>query len=160
MPGCQLVTKRLLRLEESTSTLGYRYGQHCKILESFQLLPYCLCTDTLIDEILPILDKRSMCRALPVRLAAIKSMLIILRKIPRFQTRNFYFTRLIEEFALGNCYKRSIFIEICKCVLQLYSRNFFKQNFYKPLLKLAKDPVINVRISFIKVNICCIFYIY
>ena len=36
-------------------------------------------------------------------------------------------------------------------VLSLYSRNFFKQNFYKPLLKLAKDPVVNVRISFIKV---------
>lgn len=36
-------------------------------------------------------------------------------------------------------------------VLELYSKNFFKQNFYKPLLKLAKDPVINVRLSFIKI---------
>ena len=53
----------------------------------------------------------------------------------------------------SNCYKRSIFIEISKLVLELYSKSFFKQNFYKPLLKLAKDPVANVRISFVKVMV-------
>jgi hypothetical protein len=57
-----------------------------------------------------------------------------------------------KEFTLNsNCYKRNFFVEISKLVLELYSKNFFKQNFYKPLLKLAKDPIANVRISFIKI---------
>ena len=61
---------------------------------------------------------------------------------------------MILEFSMNsNCYKRSIFIEISKLVLELYSKSFFKQNFYKPLLKLAKDPVANVRISFVKVMV-------
>lgn len=60
MPGCQLVTKRLCKLEEVVSQ-GYKYALHCKILQAFELLPWLLCTDTLVDEILPILDKRSNC---------------------------------------------------------------------------------------------------
>jgi hypothetical protein len=34
--------------------------------------------------------------------------------------------------------------------IQLYSKNFFKTYFYQPAVKLARDPVINVRINFIK----------
>ncbi len=151
MPGCQLFTKRLLKLEDHTSHT-HKYALHCKLLAAFHLLPYVLCTDTLVEEILPVLDKRTLSRALPVRLAAVQALLIILRKVPRFQVRNAYFTKLIEEFSLNsNCYKRCMFIEIGRLVLGLYSRNFFKQNFYKPLLRLAKDPVVNVRICFIKV---------
>ncbi len=151
MPGCQLFTKRLLKLEELTSHT-HKYALHCKILQAFHLLPFVLCTDTLIDEVLPVLEKRTLSRALPVRLAACQALLVILRKIPRFQVRNFYFTKLVEEFSLNtNCYKRCMFIEVSRLVLTLYSRNFFKQNFYKPLLRLAKDPVVNVRICFIKI---------
>lgn len=151
MPGHQLVTKRLIKLEDTLSHT-YKYAVHCEILQVFELLPWLLCTEILVDDILPILDKRSSCRALPVRLTAIRSLLIILRKIPRFQVRHFYITKLIDDFSLNtNCYKRTIFIEISKLILELYSKNFFKQNFYKPLLKLAKDPVVNVRISFIKI---------
>ena len=95
MPGHQLVTKRLIKLEESLSQT-YKYSLHCDTLHAFSLLPWLLCTDVLVDELLPILDKRSSCRALPVRLAAIRSMLIVLRKVPRLHVRTMYFTRLIE----------------------------------------------------------------
>jgi hypothetical protein len=60
MPGHQLVTKRLVRLEESLSQT-YKYSLHCEILQVFSLLPWLLCTDTLVDEILPILEKRIYC---------------------------------------------------------------------------------------------------
>ena len=44
-----------------------------------------------------------------------------------------------------------MFVEICKLIMQLYSKNFFKMYFYQSIIKLAHDPVVNVRISFIKI---------
>lgn len=43
-----------------------------------------------------------------------------------------------------------MFIEISKLVMELYSKNFFKSNFYHSVIKMAQDPVVNVRISFVK----------
>lgn len=58
MPGHQLVLKRLIELEKAIS-LSYKYSCHCLILESFTLLPWLVCTDVLIEKILPILEIRS-----------------------------------------------------------------------------------------------------
>jgi len=44
-----------------------------------------------------------------------------------------------------------MFVEICRLIMQLYSKNFFKMYFYQSIIKLAHDPVVNVRISFIKI---------
>ena len=35
--------------------------------------------------------------------------------------------------------------------MQLYSKIFFKNNIYQSVIKLSNDPVINVRISFLKI---------
>ena len=35
--------------------------------------------------------------------------------------------------------------------MQLYSKTFFKIHFYQSLIKLAVDPVVNVRIAFVKI---------
>lgn len=58
MPGHQLVTKRLIKLEEAVSQ-SYKYSLHVDILQAFSLLPYVLCTEFLVEEVLPILDKRT-----------------------------------------------------------------------------------------------------
>ena len=78
-------------------------------------------------------------------------MLIILRKIPRLQVRNYYFEKLIEFSTHKNCYKRVFFVDICRMVMQLYSKNFFKNYFYQHCINLSKDQVVNVRISFLKI---------
>ena len=58
MPGYQLVIKRLIKLEESISQTC-QYSLHVEILDAFSLLPWLICTEFLIEEILPILEKRS-----------------------------------------------------------------------------------------------------
>lgn len=78
-------------------------------------------------------------------------MLVILRKIPRIQIRNYYFEKLIEFSTHKNCYKRIFFVDICRMVMDLYSKNFFKNYFYQQCVHLAQDDVINVRISFLKI---------
>jgi hypothetical protein len=57
MPGHQLVLKRLVQLE-STMSQSYKYTIHATILDSFVLLPWLVCTETLVDKILPILEQR------------------------------------------------------------------------------------------------------
>ncbi|XP_023226365.1 serine/threonine-protein phosphatase 4 regulatory subunit 4-like [Centruroides sculpturatus] len=39
-----------------------------------------------------------------------------------------------------------LFIRVCELVMELFSKSFFKQYFFRPLLKLAEDPVPNVRL--------------
>jgi hypothetical protein len=58
MPGYQLVTKRLIKLEESISQT-YKYSLHVDLLQAFALLPWVICTEFLVEEILPILDRRT-----------------------------------------------------------------------------------------------------
>jgi serine/threonine-protein phosphatase 4 regulatory subunit 4 len=87
-------------------------------------------------------------RAIPVRKAAIKSLLVILRKIPLQKVRYTYFNKLLDFSMDKNCYKRAFFVDICNMVMELYSKNFFKNYFYQSLIQLSNDPVINVRICF------------
>jgi serine/threonine-protein phosphatase 4 regulatory subunit 4 len=42
--------------------------------------------------------------------------------------------------------QRILFLEICKLVLELYSRAFFKEHFFESVLDLTTDPVPNVRL--------------
>ena len=77
-------------------------------------------------------------------------MLAILRKIPRANTRNMYLSDLIELSVHSSCHKRIQFVEICRIVLELYSKKFFKIHFYHHVILLADDRVANVKISFIK----------
>jgi serine/threonine-protein phosphatase 4 regulatory subunit 4 len=58
----------------------------------------------------------------------------------------------VEDFSTSKCcHKRKMFIEICIIAYELYSRAFFKNWFYEHLVELASDPVVIVRIAFIKV---------
>ncbi|XP_023226348.1 serine/threonine-protein phosphatase 4 regulatory subunit 4-like [Centruroides sculpturatus] len=45
-----------------------------------------------------------------------------------------------------SCHSRMLFIRVCELVMELFSKSFFKQYFFRPLLKLAEDPVPNVRL--------------
>lgn len=175
MPSHQYVLKRIVDLEDSINQT-YKYSLQSEILKSFSLLPWLICTNDLIDKILPILRNRIQSvsiisfleakkiparfslncfffvkkRTLPVRLAAIRAMLAILRRIPRAHTRNMYLTDLIELSVHSSCHKRIQFIDTCRLVLELYSKKFFKNYFYQNVILLADDRVANVKISFIK----------
>ncbi len=86
-----------------------------------------------------------------MRKASIRSILIILRKIPMQKVRYAYLNKILEFSMHKNCYKRVFFVETCKMVIELYSKNFFKNYFYQSLIQLANDPVVNVRICFLRI---------
>lgn len=54
------------------------------------------------------------------------------------------------EFGCGKSFRdRTLFIDICSEVLQLFSRTFFKEHFYECALELSSDSVPNIRLRFV-----------
>jgi serine/threonine-protein phosphatase 4 regulatory subunit 4 len=143
------ILNKILKFEEDLNKT-HKYNIHENILISFEQLPWLISTDELVDRVLPVLESRLNSRALPIRLASIQSMLKILRKIPRLHIRNQYLIKLLEYSHHTSCYKRIMFIDICKIVYDLYSKDFFKEWFYENLIRMSMDNVTNIRIALIK----------
>jgi serine/threonine-protein phosphatase 4 regulatory subunit 4 len=57
-----------------------------------------------------------------------------------------YFDYLIELARSRSFYERSLYIDVCSMVLELYSRTFFKEHFAEYLLGLYDDSVPNIRL--------------
>lgn len=54
----------------------------------------------------------------------------------------------ISDFCHGrSCHHRSLFVDVCKNVIELYSKTFFKEYFYEYVLELQSDKVPNVRLK-------------
>jgi len=65
--------------------------------------------------------------------------------IVKFLTKYVYF--LMTELAHSRSfYERSLYIDLCAIVLELYSRTFFKEHFAEALLGLYDDSVPNIRL--------------
>lgn len=45
-----------------------------------------------------------------------------------------------------SCHQRSLFIDACKIVIELFSRSYFKTTLFDHLLALSMDPVPNIRL--------------
>ncbi len=57
MSNFDIVLERLLQLEDGISRT-YKYTIHVNILESFQVFPWLLRTDLIVDRVLPVLEAR------------------------------------------------------------------------------------------------------
>ena len=52
----------------------------------------------------------------------------------------------LSDYCHGrSCRNRSLFIDICKISMELYSKAFFKEYFYQYFIELHLDPIPNIR---------------
>lgn len=58
----------------------------------------------------------------------------------------FVYLLMTELARRGSFYERSLYIDLCAMVLELYSRTFFKEHFAEALLGLYDDSVPNIRL--------------
>ncbi|KAL9957888.1 hypothetical protein ACROYT_G034843 [Oculina patagonica] len=123
---------------------------HVQLLEKFSCFPKCLTSDQIYYKFVPLFFRLlSSNRVLPVKLAAAHTLCVFIRYNRRFEQRQELCCRLIQECGRGKSYKsRLLFIDICKFIMELFSRRFFKENFFEFLLELGSDPVLNVRLKF------------
>ncbi|XP_023226349.1 serine/threonine-protein phosphatase 4 regulatory subunit 4-like [Centruroides sculpturatus] len=133
---------------ENATSLTSNWRLHADILTQLSCLPHCLPSEQIYSTFVPLLfNKIHTARPIPCRVAAAYSLLVYLRNTPQFEQRNDIINRLIDELCQGrSCHSRMLFIRVCELVMELFSKSFFKQYFFRPLLKLAEDPVPNVRL--------------
>ncbi|XP_032233153.2 serine/threonine-protein phosphatase 4 regulatory subunit 4 isoform X2 [Nematostella vectensis] len=126
---------------------------HVELLEKFACFPNCLSSDQIYYKFVPLLFRLlSSNRVLPVKLAAARTLCVFIRYNRRYEQRQELCCRLIQECGRGKSYRaRLLFIDICKFIMELFSRSFFKENFFEFLLELASDKVLNVRLKFCSV---------
>ncbi|XP_021373715.1 serine/threonine-protein phosphatase 4 regulatory subunit 4-like isoform X1 [Mizuhopecten yessoensis] len=119
-----------------------------ELMTSLASLTQCCSNEVLYTKVIPVLfNKLKTARALPVRHTCARSSLIIIRTLKKLEQREELVYRLVTEFCHGrSCHQRSLFIDICKFVIELYSKTFFKKYFYEVVLELHKDPVPNIRL--------------
>ncbi|CAG2238895.1 PPP4R4 [Mytilus edulis] len=114
-------------------------------MDNLSCLIKCCSSDVLYQKVIPIVyPKIKSARALPVKHAACRSALKIIRKIKKLTQREELIHCFVEDFCHGrSCHHRSLFVDVCKNVIELYSKTFFKEYFYEYVLELQSDKVPN-----------------
>ncbi|XP_066595070.1 serine/threonine-protein phosphatase 4 regulatory subunit 4-like isoform X3 [Prorops nasuta] len=91
---------------------------------------------------------RTLQRPLPIRLAAGRMYLVLLRynakSVQRTELRN----RLLNELAKSSdYYVRMLFVRMMVEAMSIFSTEYFKKYFFMPLMNLAEDPIANIRLK-------------
>ncbi|XP_055945697.1 serine/threonine-protein phosphatase 4 regulatory subunit 4-like [Argiope bruennichi] len=141
------LVKALIACEEATSVTS-SWRLHADFLSCLSCLPSCISSEIIFTTFVPLLFvKLHTARPIPCRISAAYSLLIFLRNTPSLERRKGIINELIRELCYGrSCHKRMLFIRVCELVIELFSKVFFKQHFFKPLLTLSVDPVPNIRL--------------
>jgi len=85
-------------------------------------------------------------RALLCRVAAAQSLLLIMREYPTKRSRRTvidFFTTVVGQHT--SCHRRRLLLDIVPIVLRHFSREFFIQELLNSVMRLANDPISNIR---------------
>ena len=138
----------LLKCENIVSkTRNWRLHADC--LEKFSCLANCISSATIQQKYIPMLFERILkARALPCRQAAARTLLVILRFTIKSDDRANIMRRVRSDLARGSsCHTRMLFLKLGEMSVMLFSREYFKANFFPELLGLCNDGVANVRLK-------------
>ncbi|XP_072038249.1 serine/threonine-protein phosphatase 4 regulatory subunit 4-like [Amphiura filiformis] len=135
---------------ENQASNSMNWRLHADVLDKFSALPRCLTSDQIHNKFVPLVYKQiTTHRVLPVQLAAARTLCVFMRYNRKLEQRQEICSKLIEGCCHSKNYRyRKLFIDICLFVMELFSKTFFKENFYNFVLELAQDPVANVRLRF------------
>ncbi len=102
-----------------------------------------------MQKFIPLLFNRIQhTRTLPCRVAAARTLLVILRFTVKVDDRSHIIFRIQKDLANGkSCHTRMLFLRLCEMAISLFSKQYFKRNFFDTVLLLAKDRVPNIRLK-------------
>ena len=128
-------------------TRNWRLQADC--LEKFSCLANCISPLIVQQKFIPLLFERiKLVRTLPCKIASARTLLVILRFTVKGEDRIKILGRIKEELALAkSCHIRMLYLKLCDMSISLFSKDYFKRNFFVDFLHLASDPVVNVRLK-------------
>uniref|UniRef100_A0A914CJF1 Uncharacterized protein n=1 Tax=Acrobeloides nanus TaxID=290746 RepID=A0A914CJF1_9BILA len=123
------------------------WRSHESYLNNIACIRHLIPFHDLYVSFLPMLKQEVLTvRALPCRIAASQTLLLMMREFPMEKNRNTvieFFTTTIGSHE--SCNRRRLLLDVVPIVLQHFSREFFKQHFLESVLKLAHDKISNIR---------------
>jgi len=138
----------ILHMEEViNSTRNWRLHADC--LEKLSCLANCISATVIQQRYIPLLFHRAhKSRPLPCRVAAVRTLLVILRFTVKLDDRTSIMYRIRQELARGgSCHSRMLYLKMCEMAIMLFSKTYFKQYFFSELLCLSQDSVANIRLK-------------
>ncbi|CAC5404766.1 PPP4R4 [Mytilus coruscus] len=106
---------------------NWRLQEH--LMDNLSCLIKCCSSDVLYQKVIPVVyPKIKSARALPVKHAACRSALKIIRKIKKLTQREELIHCFVEDFCHGrSCHHRSLFIDLKKIIKLPTDRNLLQQ---------------------------------
>ncbi|XP_038601998.1 serine/threonine-protein phosphatase 4 regulatory subunit 4 isoform X3 [Tachyglossus aculeatus] len=138
-----------LTTAERRAASSLRWRTHEKLLRKLACLPHVISSDQIYRRFLPrVLTVVTTNNVLPVQKAASRTLCIFLRYNRRREQRREVIQKIIEQLGQGrSCWNRLRFLDTCEFIIEIFSRSFFCQYFFLPVLELTHDPVANVRMK-------------
>ncbi|EDV28631.1 uncharacterized protein TRIADDRAFT_51742 [Trichoplax adhaerens] len=166
------ITNLLLALSicERTVIASCKWRLHCELLTSYQCLSKIATSEQIFSQFVPHLFKllsfasREKVRkeqsndeikepiknqyVIPVKLAAARTLCVFLRYNTKADQKKEICQRLVDDYGKSDSYlNRSLFVDISKIVLEVFSQKYFKDNFIDVIFQLMSDPVANVKLK-------------
>ena len=128
-------------------TRNWRVQADC--LEKFSCLANCISPLIVQQKFIPLLFERiKTTRTLPCKIAAARTLLVILRFTVKNEDRSNILRRIKEDLCMAkSCHIRMLFLKLCDMSISLFSKEYFKQHFFLDFLHLGSDSVVNVRLK-------------
>ncbi|XP_023712368.1 uncharacterized protein LOC111867096 isoform X2 [Cryptotermes secundus] len=142
------IGRALIKCEaEISMTTNWRL--HAEILGQLEYLPHCMPSDFIYSHFIPIIFHRiHAARPVPCRMAAARTMLVFLRYNVKETQKNAIRARIDTDLRNNDsCYKRLLYVKMCATAMDLFSKHYFKEYFFMPLIDLADDQVPNIRLT-------------
>ncbi|XP_028572727.2 serine/threonine-protein phosphatase 4 regulatory subunit 4 isoform X3 [Podarcis muralis] len=138
----------LTRAEQRAAT-SLKWRTHEKLLQKYACLPHVISSDQIyyrfLHRMLSIIMTNNV---LPVQKAAARTLCVYLRYNRKQEQRHEVIQKLIEQLGQGKSYwNRLRFLDTCEFIIELFSKSFFCEYFFLPVLELTHDPVANVRMK-------------
>ncbi|KAM3719629.1 Serine/threonine-protein phosphatase 4 regulatory subunit [Dirofilaria immitis] len=133
------------RLIRKTSS----WRAHHSYLQNIAILRYLIPIKDLFISFVPMLKQEVLTtRAIPCRIAASLTLLLFMRENPSKADRQSIIDFFIHSVAKHqNCHRRRLFLDMIPEIIANFSRKFFHEHFLAPILDMANDKVISIRLQ-------------
>ncbi|KAJ3318041.1 hypothetical protein HDV06_000853, partial [Boothiomyces sp. JEL0866] len=130
---------------------------HLLVLNSFNSLLSIIDSETLYEQHSALLFKLITDNfPVTIKIKAIKILVSIFRNLRKLENQENLLRQLLGIFLLTadlkeeqSCHIRILFIDVCECILEQFSRKFFREYFLASYFALSRDPIPNVRLKYV-----------
>uniref|UniRef100_A0A1I7ZF91 HEAT repeat protein n=1 Tax=Steinernema glaseri TaxID=37863 RepID=A0A1I7ZF91_9BILA len=125
------------------------WRSHESYLNNISCIRHLVPANDLFISFIPMLKQEVLtARALPCRIAAARTLFLMMREHPMSKSRKTVIDFFCHTIARHeSCQRRRVILDVVPMILDIFSLEFFKEHIMEHVLHLASDKVSNIRYS-------------